>query len=81
MSLKLSIFAFAASLLLSPVHAEEGEAGAAQAAAPSPVEERIRAYRQRFERRELQDEQRQTEFDRRREESSKRHEAAATART
>ena len=73
MSLKLSVFAFAASLLLSPVHAEEGEAGAVQAVAPSPVEERIRAYRQRFDRREVQDEQRLAEFERRREESSKRH--------
>ena len=67
MSLKLSIFAFTALLLLSPVHAEEGGEGAAQAAAPSPVEERIRAYRQRFDRREVQDDQRQAEFDRRRE--------------
>ena len=74
MSLKLFFIAFAASLLmLSPVHAEEG--GAEQGVAPSPVEEKVRAYRQRFDQREMQDEQRQAEFERRREASRKRYEA------
>ena len=75
MSLKLLVFTFAASVLLSPVYAEEGGTGAVQDVAPSPVEERIRAYRQRFDRREMQDEQRLAESERRREESRKRQEA------
>ncbi len=88
MSLKLFVFSFVASLLmLSPVHADDDETGAAQEVAPSsPLEERIRAHRERFDQRELQREQRRTELElqheqrrteheRRREESRKRHEA------
>ncbi len=87
MSLKLFVFLFVAPLLmLSPVFADDGETGAAQAAAPSPLEERIRAYRERFDQRdqqreqrrtghELQHEQRQPEHDRQREESRMRREA------
>ena len=87
MSLKLFVFAFVTSLLmLSPVHAENDEAVAGQAAAPgsaveaagsavetpSPIEEKIRAYRERFDQRELQ---RQTKQAQRDEVLRKRHEA------
>jgi len=72
MSLKLLFVALSASLLvLSPVHADGYEAGAAQEVAPSPLEKRIRAYRERFDQREQQ----QVGHERQREESRKRHEA------
>ena len=80
MSLKLIVFAFVASLLtLSPVHAENDDAGEKQEAASasvdlahSPMEARIRAYRERFDQRELQ---RQEQRERRDEELRKRREA------
>ena len=63
MSLKLFVFTFIASLvMLSPVQAEESKTGAEPTVAPSPMEERIRAYRERVDQRELQ---RQVEYERR----------------
>ncbi len=76
----LYVFAFVASLMmLSPVHAETVEAGAGQDASPgpaeqarSPIEERIRTYRERFDQREMQRRLQRVQRD---EESRKRREA------
>ncbi len=76
----LYVFAFVASLvMLSPVHAENVEAATGQDAAPgpvqqarSPMEERIRTYRERFDQRELQRRLQRVQRD---EESRKRREA------
>jgi len=87
MPLKLIIIAFAASfLMLSSVHADSRETGTAPEGAPSSLEERIRAYRERFDQRELQHqprqtgheqqyEQRQARYEWQRDESRRRNEA------
>ena len=71
MSLKLFVFAFVTSLLMhTPVHAENDEAAAGQAAAPGPaaeasgaMEEKIRLHRERFDQRELQRQAKKAQWD------------------
>jgi hypothetical protein len=64
MSFRLIIFAFASSMLMfSPVHGAEGQTAAASSEVPSPsaIEERIRAYRESFDKQRLQAEERHEE--------------------
>jgi chromosome segregation ATPase len=79
MSFRIIVFAVASSMLmLSPVQGEEGQAGSAstEASAPSVMEERIRAYRESFDRKRAQVEKRYEEAEERHEEAEERHEEA-----
>ncbi len=64
MSFRLIMFAFASSLLMfSSVHGDEGQAAAASSeeTSPSAMEERIRAYRESFDKQHAQAEERHEE--------------------
>jgi hypothetical protein len=79
MSFRIIVFAVASSMLvLSPVQGEEGQAGSAstEASATSVMEERIRAYRESFDRKRAQAVARHEEAEERHEEAEERHEEA-----
>ena len=80
MSFRIIVFVVASSMLmLSPVQGEEGQAESASteaSAPPSVMEERIRAYRESFDRKRAQVEKRYEEAEERQEEAEERHEEA-----
>ena len=82
MSFRIIVFVVTSSMLmLSPVQGEEGQAGSAstEASAPSVMEERIRAYRESFDRKRAQAEERHEAAEERHEEAVARHESMRPA--
>lgn len=82
MSYRLIVFAFTSSLLMfSPVHADEEQAGAsASGVTPAnTMEERIRAYRESYDRRRLQADERHEDAQARHESMRQQHETQVAA--